>query len=582
MEEESRILKKKKRQRQIRRRVALFTGLLVLVGIGLVLYIKYAPTNKQMDPKTWFEQQTGAALSETSPAVVLQDHVTDTPARLENGQLYLPYNMVRENIFTRYYWDEENAVMLFTTAYENITFTPDQTVYTVDGEETESEYPVVISRDDGLYVLASHMEQYVNVRISSYPEAYHILVDYKWGERQAAVVKKKTAVRANGGVKGLILTRVEAGGSVGVLEQGEKWSQVVTEDGYIGYLQNKCLEEVQSVPFEHEFDAPEYPSLRLDDKVNLIWHQIGHPDSNGYLEQDTSEMTGVNVISPTWFFLSDNEGNFTSHADKTYVKKAHKAGLQVWGLVSNFSEDMSTRTLMASTSARLNLAQNLVDAALEYKLDGINVDFEAITEDAAYGYVQFMREISILCRKNGLILSVDIPVPYDFNLYYDRKELGTVVDYVIIMGYDEHYVGSDAGSVASLSFEEDGVRRTLRSVPAEKIVSGIPFYIRIWYSQTDENGEESVWSEILSMNAVTRTLETYDVTPVWDEEAGQYYAQWTLDDGIECRIWVEDEASIEKKVALVSQYDLGGVAAWALGFERNTIWDVISEGIKDE
>ena len=580
MEENDRSLKKKARQRQIRRRVTLILLLLVTAACGIFAYIRFAPETRRMEPEAWFEMSLGREPEENELAVVLQDQVSDETARLVDGELYLPYSMVRGTLFSRYFLDEENAVILFTTADTTYTFTPDSCTVVTDGGETEeTEHPVVIRQGETLYILASHMQEHVNVRVNQYPEEYRVLIDYRWGERPEAEVKKKTAVRASGGIKSLILTKVEAGETVGVLEQYDKWSRVVTQNGFIGYVRNRSLQEVSQQPFENDFEEPVYASISLGEKVSLVWHQIDIPEANDYLVQDTAEMTGVNVISPTWFSLSDNEGNFTSFASKSYVKKAHKAGLQVWGLVSNFSEDMSTRVLVSSTAARLNLANNLVNEALKYKLDGINVDLEAITEDSAYGYVQFVRELSVLCRKNGLILSVDVPVQFDFNLYYDRTELGRFADYVIVMGYDEHYYGSEAGSVASLSFEEQGLTTLLGNVPAEKIVSGIPFYTRMWYSQTDENGEESVWSEVLGMNAVTRTLETYGVTPVWDEETGQNYAEWTLDDGIVCRIWVEDEESITRKVSLVSRYGVGGVAAWVLGFERSSIWNIISEGL---
>ena len=215
----------------------------------------------------------------------------------------------------------------------------------------------------------------------------------------------------------------------------------------------------------------------------------------------------------------------------------------------------------------------LITEALNYQLDGINIDIESLPEETSESYVQFMRELSVKCRNNNLVLSVDVPSPYSFNEHYSQKELGEVVDYVIIMGYDEHYVGSDAGSVASLSYERDGITGTLENVPKEKIISGIPFYTRLW--KTNASGEVS--SEAIGMDKADQILSDYKVTAGWSSETSQDYAEFTDEDGNFCQIWLENEASIEEKMKLVQEYGLAGVAEWKLGFERSSIWDVIAK-----
>ena len=210
----------------------------------------------------------------------------------------------------------------------------------------------------------------------------------------------------------------------------------------------------------------------------------------------------VNVISPTWFSVSDNDGNVSSLASGEYVMQAHEKGLKVWGLVDNFSENMSTTTVLSNTAARQNLENQLVTYALKAGLDGINVDFESLSEDVGIHFLQFLRELSIQCHENNLVLSVDNPVPEDFTSHYDRAEQGKVVDYVIIMGYDEHYVGSDAGSVASLPWVEQGVKDTLAEVPAKRTILAIPFYTRLW--KTTDGG--AVTSEAIGMDQAQQAI----------------------------------------------------------------------------
>ncbi|MFR8549121.1 MAG: glycosyl hydrolase family 18 protein [Lachnospiraceae bacterium] len=298
------------------------------------------------------------------------------------------------------------------------------------------------------------------------------------------------------------------------------------------------------------------------------------------LKKDISGMSGVNVISPTWYYLSDNEGGVLSYADASYVKRAHKKGLQVWALISNFSEDVSTTALLASRTARQNVQNYLISQALELGFDGINIDFEGIAQEAGYDYVQFLRELSILCRKNQIILSVDVPVPMDFSKHYNRAELGAVCDYVIMMGYDEHYAGSEvAGSVASMDFEITGIENMLGEVPKEKLVSAIPFYSRIWYTKTLEDGSTEVTSEAVSMEYAEQVVAEQGAEKVYDASTGQQYAEWTDQEGRLCQIWLEDEDSVRARAALIKQYDLAGIAAWVLGNEKDSVWVVISEEI---
>ena len=408
-------------------------------------------------------------------------------------------------------------------------------------------------------------------------EPDRILVTYKWGTIQQAKVKRDEDVRYQGGVKSPILTEVSKGDLVTVLEQLENWTKVATADGYIGYVRNKKLGSVKETTISNEFTEPEYTRIRKDYTINLVWHQISNMDSNYALSTDIESMTGVNTISPTWFSVASKDGTISSLADASYVETAHEKGLEVWGLVDNFNQEVDMKEVLTNTTAREKLTDQLIEAALEYQLDGLNIDFENLGEELGDAYIEFLRELSVQCRKNSLVLSSDNTVPRDFSSYYQRGEQAEVVDYFIIMGYDEHYSGSEPGSVASLSFEKEGIEATIaEGVPADKIISGVPFYTRLW--KTDTNGEVS--SEAIGMDRADATLEANGVTANWSDETSQDYAEYHDPDGALYQIWLENEASIELKAKLVPEYQLAGIAAWKLGFERSSIWDVISTNIK--
>ena len=355
----------------------------------------------------------------------------------------------------------------------------------------------------------------------------------------------------------------------------ENWDQVATDDGYIGYIDKKKVGEAEKTKFERSFNREQYSYLTMDSKVNMVWHQVTSTDANAYFADATANMTGVNVISPTWFYLTDTSGNIASIASADYVSQAHEKGLQVWGLIDNFTQEVSTTETLSSTAARQNIISQLIQAAQDVGMDGINVDFESLSEDVGTHFLEFLRELSIECHKNNLVLSVDNPVPEDFTSHYDRAEQGRVVDYVIIMGYDEHYVGSEAGSVASLPWVEQGIQDTLKEVPAKRVINAIPFYTRLWRT-TGGN----VTSEAIGMDQAQQTIADNNVETYWDKTTSQNYGKYDIDNST-YQIWLEDAQSVAEKVKLVSKYDLAGVSAWKLGFENNGIWQVISDNLNN-
>ena len=294
---------------------------------------------------------------------------------------------------------------------------------------------------------------------------------------------------------------------------------------------------------------------------------------NDTLADCIDQATAMNVISPTWFSVTDEKGNISSFASAEYVQQAHAAGLEVWGLIDNFTNQIDDKAFMSSTEARENMIRQLITAAKDCGMDGINLDFESIKQDEAVHYIQLVRELSIACRKNGLVFSIDDPVPM-FSSYYNRKVQGQVADYVIMMGYDEHFSGSDtAGSNASLSFVKTGIQDTLKEVPASRLISAMPFYTRLWI-ESYENG--SLECQTLSMSDANAYAKEKQMEIYWDAEAGQNVAQLDTEQNLQ-KMWLEDEQSLTEKLQLIDTYQLAGGAFWKLGFEDKTIWSVIGQ-----
>lgn len=277
------------------------------------------------------------------------------------------------------------------------------------------------------------------------------------------------------------------------------------------------------------------------------------------------------MIAPTWFALTDNRGNYHSYADRDYVDKAHEMGMQVWAVLDNFNmgDNVNSEILFSQTSVRKRLIAGLMEDVKQYGLDGINLDIEGIKPEAGPHYVQFIRELSVSCRKEGVILSVDNYVPAGYNSFYNRAEQGRVADYVIVMGYDEHYAGGEAGSVASYSYVQEGIQNTIEEVPHEKVINAVPFYTRVWTIKDDKTT-----SSALGIAGAQKWIEENGVELFWQEDMGQYYGELSTEEGLK-QIWMEEERSLGLKMDLIEKYQLAGVGCWKLGFESASIWDVV-------
>lgn len=538
--------------------VCLLIVLVSLIGGAVYGINKLIPTSKQMDLTEYYGQN-----ADGEAALILGTQKLEQKALFSGNDVYLPLDVVSGYLNQRYYWDSENKKILYATP---TSLTEEAASEQADGN--------VWLKDDTVYLKLDYVKKYTDIDSYIYEDPARVAIQYKFSNIQTVTVKKDTAIRYRGGIKSEILTKIPKDTVLRLLDEGEDWDQVATDDGYIGYIPKKKVSSADTTNYERDFQAEAYSYLTMDEPVNMVWHQVTSTDANSYFADAVQNMTGVNVISPTWFSVSDNDGNVSSLASGEYVMQAHEKGLKVWGLVDNFSENMSTTTVLSKTSSRQNLENQLVTYAMKSGLDGINIDFESLSEDVGIHFLQFLRELSIQCHENNLVLSVDNPVPEDFTSHYDRTEQGKVVDYVIIMGYDEHYVGSDAGSVASLSWVEQGVKDTLAEVPAKRTILAIPFYTRLW--KTTDGG--ALTSEAIGMDQAQQVISENGAETYWDKATSQNYGTYE-GDGATYQIWLEDAQSVAEKVKLISKYELAGVAEWKLGFENSGIWSVITENL---
>lgn len=551
--------------------VALF--LIVLIGgiwLGGKLLDRYSYSREQADMDAYYQ------VSGEQAAIILQDEMVEEKAIVRNGICYFDLATVHKYLNEIFYADLNENLLLYTTAAETYRANIGESSYSAPADSGDLGFPLSFQENETVYIAADYVKKFTNFSYTMYDR--HVQVYTEWGERRMAEIRKDTAVRERGGVKSPILCELAEGASVEILEEMENWSKVKTEDSVIGYVENKRLtnESTQTETPVTDYQAPEYTSLAMEGKVSLGWHSIGGTAGNSTLESMVAGTKGMNVIAPTWFSLSDNEGNFRSFAEVDYVNRAHNMGLQVWGVWDNFNYRNETgaavdeHQVLAYTSKRQYLVQNMVNTALSLGLDGINIDFEQIQSETGTHYVQFLRELSVQCRANSLMLSVDNYVPFHFNEHYRLDVQGQIADYVIIMGYDEHWHGSkDPGSVASIGYVTNGITKTLENVPANKVVNALPLYTILWKTEGTE-----VTDEYITIRNTAEFLSRMGVTAAWDEETCQNYAEWN-DGAATYQIWLEDEASIAAKLNVMNTQEIGGVAVWRLGYGTAGVWELI-------
>lgn len=418
------------------------------------------------------------------------------------------------------------------------------------------------------------------------------VITSEWGKIQTAEIKRDTQVRYQGGVKSPILTEISKGSKVVVLDDENDWMKVGTEDGFVGYVKTNALRDAATETTSREFEEPVYTNISKDYTINMAWHNVSNSDANSYILETIAGTKGLTTIAPTWFSLSDTEGNVSSLADSDYVNYAHQSNLEVWAVLRDFHGGINsydeTYEVLSYTSKRTKVINQVIAEAIETGIDGINLDFELISTECGQHYIQFVRELSVKCRQNGLVLSVDNYVPQPYNEHYDIEEQGAVADYVVIMGYDEHTEGSyEAGSVASIGYLKNGITDALESVPAEKLIAGVPFFTRLWFETpkteeelADEAGTEAasypdkVTSTAYSMDEAAQIVKNAGAETQWDKETMQNYAEWDADGGT-YKIWLEDEQSLEEKLKVIKSNNLAGVAEWSLGMEDSGVWDLI-------
>lgn len=577
---------KRRRQKDLMLKTILFIVLIVGVIGGALLIKLFGPSKERVNLDKYY-----GIKNENQLAVIIDNEIVGAQGIILDGNPYVEYSVVRDYLNNRFYVDVNENILLYTLPEGTIRAGVGSKDYTLQKETKSKDYTILKMEGSAAYIALEFVKEYTNIEFSVYENPNRVMIVSEW-ETTVATVKKNTHIRSDNNVKSEILTDVSKKSEVTIIGKEGNWKEVRTSDGIIGYIKNSCLKKEEVRIVSRDFKEQVYPNISKDYTINMAWHVVTNRDANNHILETIANTKGLTTISPTWFMVKNTDGELTSLASSQYVNYAHQLDIEVWALVKDFDGGIDSKEetfeLLSHTNNRENLTNQLISKALEYDLDGINVDFENISKECGEHYLQFLRELSLKCRQNGIILSVDNPVPSQYSTQNNLEEQGKIVDYVIIMGYDEHHRGSlESGPVASYDFVKKGIEDALEMVPAEKLINAVPFYTRLW-KEVEKTAEEleaqegtdaaeypyTVTSEAYGMSKINIAIDKANAEIIVDKVTGQNYAEWEADGAI-YKVWLEDEDALEAKLKLMKKHDLAGVAAWRLGFEKSDVWELI-------
>ena len=492
---------------------------------------------------------------------------------IENNTIYLSQSDI-ENFFDKHIYKEDETNKIITTYGKKIAAIGfEKNSININGSDKEI-YAHAIEKDGQVYLPISEMKDVYDVEIRNIEKTKVVTMDSLDREQKKAIVTSNLSVKSSTNFLTRTVDRIKKGDSVIIISSDKGYTKIRTEKGKIGYIKSKKVANEITVREEMKEEK------QIEGKVNLVWDYYSNvgsaPDRSG------TSIDGVNVVAPAFFYL-DDDGNLKDNIGEkgeNYINWAHDNGYKVWPMVSNAEAGLTlTSEIMNSYAKRQKLIEDIVDKCVEYKLDGINVDFENMKQEDKDLYSRFIIELTPRLKEMGLVTSVDVTAPdggETWSMCFDRHVIGDVAYYIIFMAYDEYGVSSTKpGTTAGYDWVKLSLNKFLQTeeIESNKIILGIPFYTRVW--TTDPSGKST--SKTVSMKK-TESVIPDGTQKQWNDDLKQNYVEYT-DGNNKKQIWIEDIDSIKSKISLITENNLGGVASWQKDMELDEIWNVLKEEI---
>ncbi|PLR95264.1 glycosyl hydrolase family 18 protein [Bacillus sp. T33-2] len=557
-----------KRNRVVQRRFILAglsaTFLLIIISILIVFY-PFASSVKENyfkgeNPVIYKGKQAGNAV-------------------IEGNSVYVPLNFMTKLDETIFFDNKSNSLII-TTSDKVVQMPTDSLTYFVNQNPVQLQVPPLKAKDGSLYVALDPI-------LSFYPIQYEIIegTNAVWINRDGEqlqsgkitpkdINKEKLRLRKSPSLQSSYTAQLKNNETIFIEGEKEDYYFIRRKDGVAGYMEKELIQHGDStkISIKHAQNSITLPKIK--GPIHLTWEAVytKNPDPG-----TLPEMPGVNVVSPTWFHLSSSDGNVKNMGSPEYVQWAKQRGYQIWGLFSNSFDPVMTHEAFKDYETRQKIIRQLLHYSEMFHLDGINLDIENVNKEDGPLVTQFVREATPYFHQAGLIVSMDITFMSssgNWSAFYEREKLAEVVDYLIVMAYDEHWGTSQvAGSVSSLPWVEENLAELLKVVPNERLILGVPLFARLWKEQQAQDGSMQVTSEAMAMEKAKKWLSDNKIKPVYDTESGQNYAELFVEnENVTYKIWLEDELSLQKRAELAQVYELAGIATWSRYFADQSAW----------
>jgi spore germination protein YaaH len=544
-------------------------ALLLIVSSTLLLFYPFASSEK----KTYFHGQ--------NPILFQGQQVGN--AFIEKNTLYVPLTFLQKKIDTSIIYDEKSKSVILTTTNKVIQMPTESLTYFINKQAVNLELSPIKSINGQMFVAIDPLLNYYPIQYKKLKENGVIWIQ-KDGEKfwHGHITSKKQnqewlRLRMRPTIKSPYTAQMNPNEKITIEGKKGGFYIVRASNGISGYIKQDFVNKEE--PVEVEISRKEQPVkiAKLDSPVQLTWEAVysKNPDVT-----KIPNLAGINVVSPTWFSLSNTDGSIKNLASLAYTKWAKSKGYQVWGLFSNGFDPELTHESLKDFQTRQKMITELLHYSQMYELQGINFDIENVNSEDGPLVTQFIREATPYLHEAGLVVSMDITFAVDssnWSSFYERKKLAQIVDYLIVMAYDEHWGSSQkAGSVASLPWVEHNLQKLLSEVPNERLILGVPLYTRLWKEQVNIDGSKTVSSKALAMDKAKAWIVEKGLKPTFDPETGQNYAEY-YDEGEKAtyKIWLEDESSLSKRTDIYTKYQLAGIASWSRIFADQTAWTAL-------
>ncbi|MCR4604705.1 MAG: hypothetical protein K5639_01770 [Eubacterium sp.] len=558
--------------RKIRKYVIIgIAGGLALISLvtAIILWRINAPSSDQESIASQLN------ISGDEVAIVVDTELKEEKGIVVDEKVYIPAEAASSYFDDRIYVDKSDGILTYVTEKK---ITDIKVKEKVDGKKP------LIKKKGELYVMLDYIMSNGACDCIQFNDPTRVVVFHDRNRKYGIIsLKENVRVRKGPGKKYPYYTEVKADETVyaNAAKQPEKeYTPIVTKDGVAGYIPNESIKSTENNVREFESQPTSFKRKAMSGKLCLGWHNVNNGSST--LPSNIKEAKAVNVICPSWIAVKTNGGDIECLANADYVSKVHAQGKKVWSTVSDFKyKNFKHAEVFGKLKPRRKLISNIIHEAKKYKLDGLNIDFEDVGTKTSKAYLEFLRELIISTHKEKLIVSSDVKAITEYNnTVYNFAEQGRVADYVIVMAYDEHTTVKqkdkevEPGSVSSIGYVKKCCEDILGYVDAERVAIGLPFYTRLW-----KETKKKVSADIMGMSTADDWIFKNGLTPEWNDEAGQYYAE-KKQGKTKYSIWMENNKSIETKLKAVDAAGIDNLAFWAMEQELGFVWHTIGESIK--